>query len=78
MTVLYMIISIKGLVPKDQNLTRMIFHLSFPEEHSVNHHTPRDLCTTEYNDFDVAVRLCLKAGKGAYMAKSDLKSGKQG
>lgn len=53
----------------------MIFHLSYPEESSVNFFTPRELCTTRYNDFDVAVRLCIKAGKGAKMAKSDLKSG---
>lgn len=57
-------------------MTRMIFHLSYPENASVNHYTPQELCTTKYNEFDVAVRLCLKAGKGAFMAKSDLKSGK--
>lgn len=63
-------------MPKDGNQTRMIFHLSFPEKQSVNYHTPRELCVTEYNKFDVAVKLCVKAGKGAHMAKSDLKSGK--
>lgn len=59
----------------DGKLTRMIFHLSFPEMASVNYYTPKELSTTKYNDFDVAVRLCLKAGIGAFMAKSDLKSG---
>lgn len=58
-------------------MTRMIFHLSFPENARVNYFTPRELCTTKYNEFDVAVKLCLKAGRGAYMAKSDLKSGTQ-
>lgn len=53
----------------------MIFHLSFPQDSSINFHTPKELCETRYNDFDVAVRLCIKAGKGAKMAKSDLKSG---
>lgn len=54
----------------------MIFHLSHPQEDSVNYHTPRELCTTQYNEFDVAIRLCLKAGVGAHMARSDLKSGR--
>lgn len=62
-------------MPKAGNLTRMVFHLSFPECDSVNYHTPRELCTTHYNEFDVAVRLCSKAGVGAHMARSDLKSG---
>lgn len=65
-----------GLVPKAGGLTRMIFHLSHPQTNSVNYHTPRELCTTQYNEFDVAVRLCIKAGVGAHMARSDLKSGK--
>ena len=38
-----------GLVPKGEDQTRLIFHLSYDfgeaEEHkSVNHHTPKDLC----------------------------------
>lgn len=65
-----------GLVPKGQDKTRMIFHLSFPEKESVNYYTPKDMCKTKYNEFDVAVRLCAKAGLGAHMAKSDLKSGR--
>lgn len=65
-----------GLVPKDQNKTRMIFHLSFPEKQSVNFHTPKELSKTIYNEFDIAVRLCAKAGRNAHMAKSDLKSGR--
>lgn len=64
------------MVPKDQNKTRMIFHLSYPERGSVNYHTPKEMCKTIYNEFDLAVRLCMKAGKGAHMAKSDLKSGR--
>lgn len=72
-TVKYLI----GLVPKGTDQTRMIFHLSydFKQHKSINHYTPRELCTTKYNEFDRAVRLCMKAGKGAYMARSDLKSG---
>lgn len=70
-----------GLVPKASEpgstvqQTRMIFRLSFPEFESVNYYTPRELCITKYNEFDVAIRLCNRLGRGAYMAKSDLKSG---
>lgn len=66
---------VAGLVPKHGGQCRLIFHLSWPENASINHYTPEELCTTCYNDFDIAVRLCIKAGKGAKMAKSDLKSG---
>ena len=41
-------------------LTRLIFHLSFPENASVNNHTPKDKCTVKYKDLDHAVRLCMK------------------
>ena len=53
-----------GLVPKQGNQTRLIFHLSYdfgPENRqaSFNHHTPKDLCKVKYNDLDFAVRACL-------------------
>ena len=63
-----------GLVPKDNGKkTRLIFHLSFPKKTklSVNANTPSDLCSVKYKDFDSAVRLCLKAGKGCAAGKSD-------
>lgn len=55
----------------------MIFHLSydFKTYKSVNYYTPRELCSTQYNEFDKAVRMCMKAGRFAFMARSDLKSG---
>ena len=54
-----------GLVPKANNKTRLIFHLSFnfgdePHEQSINHHTPQELCTVKYNDLDHAVKNCLR------------------
>lgn len=69
------LLTIIGLVPKDQDQTRMIFRLSYDFKHnkSINFHTPRELCETHYNEFDEAVRLCIKAGRGAFMARSDLK-----
>lgn len=63
------------MVPKDQNKTRMIFHLSFPERASVNFYTPKELCKTAYNEFDGAISLCMSAGVAVHMSKSDLKSG---
>ena len=53
-----------GLVPKANNQTRLIFHLSynFGEEEdrkSVNYHTPEELCSVRYRDLDYAVRTCL-------------------
>ena len=66
-----------GLVPKDDGKkTRLIFHLSYPRNSgkSVNENTPDDVCTVKYKDFDQAVQLCIKAGKGCYAGKSDLTS----
>ena len=79
-----------GLVPKDGGQkTRLIFHLSYPrkpptkqleeanitwEEKSVNANTPPDLTKVKYPDFDKAVDLCIAAGKGCYMGKSDMSS----
>ena len=64
-----------GLVPKDGGRkTRLIFHLSFPRTGvtSVNHNTPSELCSVKYLDLDDAITMCLKAGQGCHIAKSDL------
>ena len=62
---------------ENENVTgqdvRLIFHLSYPEKNSINYHTPKELGSVKYKYFDQAIRMCLKAGKGAHMAKSDLK-----
>ena len=66
-----------GLVPKDQGTkTRLIFHLSYPRGQctSVNINTPDDICKVKYKDFDQAIRLIIKEGKGCNLAKSDLVS----
>ena len=70
-----------GLVPKADNKTRLIFHLSFdfsmdPTEKSLNFHTPKDMCMVKYNDLDSAIKgsldLLLKTGaKQLYYAKMD-------
>ena len=66
-----------GLVPKDGGKdTRLIFHLSYSRgrESSVNANTPIELCQVKYPDFSEAIQICLKEGKGCYIAKSDMKS----
>ena len=69
-----------GLVPKDGGkATRLIFHLSYPRlkgglQKSLNANTPRDKCAVTYADFDQAVHLCLQAGEGCAIGKSDVKS----
>ena len=63
-----------GLVPKDgAKDTRLIFHLSHPlgQGTSVNINTPKELCMVKYPEFDEAIRLCMEAGRGCKLAKSD-------
>ena len=66
-----------GLVPKDGGKdTRLIFHLSYPRNGStsVNDNTPVELCSVQYPDFNDAIQLCMREGKGCFIAKSDMKS----
>ena len=65
-----------GLVPKDKGKkTRLIFHLSYPRTgKSVNSEIPKEYCTVKYPAFDEAIKICLSAGKGCYMGKSDMSS----
>ena len=52
-----------GLVPKAENQTRLIFHLSYEFKQSgnpsVNACTPRDKCSVKYHDLDDAVKKSL-------------------
>ena len=66
-----------GLVPKDDGKdVRLIFHLSHPQGAgtSVNANTPKELTKVSYPDFNKAIELCRKAGKGCKLSKSDMKS----
>ena len=54
-----------GLVPKANNKTRLIFHLSYDfgqkeSQRSLNYHTPKELCTVKYRDLDHAIKGCLE------------------
>ena len=63
-----------GVVPKKNNTWRMIMHLSAPAGNSINDYIPKDDFSLHYASIDDAVNLLLSLGKGANMAKVDLKS----
>ena len=54
-----------GLVPKAQDQTRLIFHLSYPFDKgdglgSLNEHTPKEKCKVKYRDLDYTIHAYLK------------------
>ena len=68
-----------GFVSKDGGRdTRLIFHLSYPRNvnppKSLNANTPKELCSVKYPDFNRAIQLCIEAGVGCKILKSDMKS----
>lgn len=64
-----------GLIKKNQpGEYRLITHLSFPPGGSINDGIPRDLSNVSYTSFDEAVRMVQAKGKGALLAKRDIKS----
>ena len=64
-----------GLVPKkDPGEFRLIHHLSYPKGDSVNDHINPDLCSVQYMKFDEAISMVQRLGKGALLAKADIKS----
>ena len=72
-----------GLVPKgsEGNQTRLIFHLSYDCKRdgieSLNHFTPKELCTMKYRDLDYAVHAYLKVceAAGGYTTSAQRKAG---
>ena len=70
----YFVQSPIGLVPKDKGRkTRLIFHLRYPkDENSVNSGIDPENCSVKYPDFQEAVKICLQAGAGCCVAKSDM------
>ena len=52
-----------GLVPKDDNKTRLIFHLSYEFKSgkgSLNSNTPEEKCHVKYHDLDEVVDRCIR------------------
>lgn len=63
-----------GLVPKSSGGFRLITHLSHPEGNSVNSHIDPELCTVNYSSLDSILEKIYEVGKGAMLAKMDIKS----
>lgn len=64
-----------GIVPKkEKNTFRMITHLSSPDGSSINDCIDDIFASVSYTSNDEAIKLILKQGKGAFMAKADIKS----
>ena len=73
-----------GLVPKDNNKTRLIFHLLFDfgtenERKLLNFHTPAEFCSVHYPDLDHTINNCLlqmeklpSLSDGIFLSKTDL------
>ena len=71
----YYIQSPIGLVPKGEDDTRLIFHLSYPQNgNSVNAGIPKDKYSVVYKDFSQAIQACLELGIGCKLSKLDMKS----
>ena len=65
------------VVPKGEGAdTRLIFHLSFPREQEFCQlsNSEGTLYSSLQNILDYAIALCVKVGRGCYIAKSDMKS----
>ena len=62
-----------GLVPKKTGGFRLITHLSYPSGTSVNDCIDQTFASVKYSNFDNAIAMIKKLGKGALMGKFDIK-----
>lgn len=68
-------ISPLGFIPKKAaSEFRLIHHLSFPEDYSLNDELNRELCSVSYSSFDEAVSLLNGFGRNCLVSKADIKS----
>ncbi|XP_061191718.1 uncharacterized protein LOC133199935 [Saccostrea echinata] len=67
-------ISPLGLVPKKDGDFRLIHHLSYPENDSINYYIDQSACSVHYSHIDDAAGMIALMGKGTLLAKSDIKS----
>ena len=63
-----------GVVPKKNGKWRMIHHLSAPTGQSINDFITKDAFSLHYSSVDDATNILSSLGKGALLAKVDLKS----
>ena len=64
------------VIPKNHQINRwrLILDLSFPKGKSVNDGIPKDLCSLHYITVDDAICQIIALGRGALLAKADIKS----
>ena len=62
-----------GAVPKPDGSVRIIFDLSSPRGSSVNERISQDEYSCNYCNFDEAVGLVFRCGRGAFMGKLDVR-----
>lgn len=68
-------ISPLGVVPKKvPGEFRLIHHLSYPSEGSVNDSMPQELCSVTYASLDDVIRILWSCGLEALMTKTDIES----
>ena len=64
-----------GVVSKKHSTEwRTIYHLSYPQGTTINDHILKDTYSLSYVRFDDAISILQTLGRGAFMAKTDLKS----
>lgn len=64
-----------GLVPKKaEGEFRLIHHLSYPENMSINDFIDPVLCSVRYTEFDEAINMIQDLGRNCYLFKMDIKS----
>ena len=69
------VVSPLGIVPKKApNEFRLIQHLSYPHENSVNSGIPVDFSSVRYASIQDAIVFVKRLGVGCYLAKTDIKS----
>ena len=70
----YFRVSPIGLVSKKEpGEFRLIHHLSYPKDDSVNSYIDHDLCSVRYTKSDRTVEMVQCLGQGACLGKSDIK-----
>lgn len=73
-------ISPVGLVKKKTTVSgekddfRLIHHLSYPDNASINHFIDKSACSVQYSDIDDAAKLIHGLGTGTFLSSSDVKS----
>ena len=69
------VVSPIGVVPKKApGKFRIIHHLSYPKDLSINAGISKHYTTVRYHTVDMAIKVILQIGQGAFLAKTDIKS----